>query len=136
MLGLLKEVLGLSAMLIMGQFDMFLPRPPAYSFQVCEYAGETVLCIVDEYDEINPTLSVTNGAELVLAEIAKKLSSLPEIIIYRDTMGMWDRLKASIDGDFLGFALIVVGRIGGVTGPQEEAVQLAVAALSKKSGNC
>lgn len=117
-----------------GQIDIFLPRPPAYSFHVCEFGGKSVLCILDEYDEARPTLTVTNGAEYVLAEVAKSIGALPEIVIYRDSSGRWDRLKAKREGTFLRFAPIVPGRVEAIV-DQVEAVQLAVLSSSKINGS-
>ncbi|MEW5251223.1 DUF6011 domain-containing protein [Microbulbifer sp. 2201CG32-9] len=86
------------------QGDLFLPGAPVYDFSLREVNEQSVLCIVDLYDEKNPTVTVTNGAELVLKQIADQIGSLPERIIYRDSEGEWDQLKAKSDGSFKGFA--------------------------------
>lgn len=111
---------------------MFAPKPPRYEYHV-RMVGETkVLCIVDLYDENDPTLTVTNGAELVLAEIARDLGELPEIIIYRDTDGVWDRMKAKSSGEFIGFMPIVKGLQNRPT-EENQAIQLAVTVLGSKA---
>lgn len=70
-------------------------------------AGKTkVLCIVD-LD--HGAMSVTNGAEIVLADMAREYDSLPTWIIYRDSDGNWDRLLATPDGQFQGFSVIDAG---------------------------
>jgi hypothetical protein len=72
---------------------------PKYSYKVI---GD-VLVIYDEYDEQEPTCSVTNGVEDVLEEIVKALGHLPPYIVYRDTERRWDEIRATTDGEFTGF---------------------------------
>ncbi|MFA0810831.1 DUF6011 domain-containing protein [Microbulbifer epialgicus] len=91
------------------QNDLFGSNAPVYDFSVKEVDGKKVLCIVDLYTDTSPTVTVTNGAELVLNEIAKKLGKLPEVIIYQDTEGEWDRIRASANGDFKGFSPLAKG---------------------------
>lgn len=112
---------------------MFSAKPPSYSFHIRNLANMEILCIVDEFKEDDPTLTVTNGAELVLAEIAKELRRLPELIIYRDSLGIWDRIKARPNGEFVGFAPIVKGLVDRPT-DEEQAIQLAVTAAEKQRG--
>lgn len=112
---------------------MFSAKPPSYSFHIRNLANMEILCIVDEFKDDDPTLTVTNGAELVLAEITKELGRLPELIIYRDSSGAWDRIKAKPNGDFVGFAPIVKGLVDRPT-DEEQAVQLAVTTADKQRG--
>jgi len=50
-----------------------------------------VICVVDLFDERNPTMSVTNDADFVVATVYKVHGDLP--IVYRDTEGQWDELR-------------------------------------------
>lgn len=111
------------------QEDMFSPRAPVYDFFVRDVAGHRVLCIIDLYDSERPSLTVTNGAELVLAQIAEALGTLPDLIIYRDSESEWDRLKAKSDGSFKGFAPLAPGLNRRIT-VEQEALELAVLAAS------
>jgi len=99
-----------------GQIDMFQSNTPAYDYYIHERNGCSVLCIVDRYDPDSPTVTVTNGVDFVLKNIANEIGELPPTIIYRDTEGEWDRLKASADGTFLGFAPLAPGMVDRVTG--------------------
>ncbi len=61
-----------------------------------------VICVTDE----NGPRSVTNDAEAVIADLARKgvdLASMP--VVYRDTEGTWDQLVVE-DGRFDGFRLL------------------------------
>lgn len=84
------------------------PMPPIYDYEVLYYAGQKVLCITDEFDAQNPSITVTNAAEHVLKKI-KRDTELPQMIIYRDTDGVWDRLVINDNGLFMGFSPIVPG---------------------------
>ena len=53
--------------------------------------------------------SVTNDAEGVvsdLAELQPDLLARVPLVLYRDSMGRWDALRASHEGTFTGFVLI------------------------------
>ncbi len=76
---------------------------PVFSYKIVEKKHRKILVIVDEWSEANPSLSVTNAVEDVLASICAELGSLPAYIIYRDSEGEWGRLSAATDGEFLGF---------------------------------
>lgn len=77
--------------------NLFNPR--------CSYAytvEEGVVCIVDT----DNGKSVTNDAEAVIADLAAAgVDVNSNRVIYRDTMGVWDRLEVK-GGRFLGFTSI------------------------------
>ena len=60
-----------------------------------------VICIVD----LDDGPSVTNSAEAVIADVGRQGFDLSLPVIYRDTMGVWDRLLVS-GGKFSGFASV------------------------------
>jgi hypothetical protein len=61
-------------------------------FSVGESGEEdTVICVVDLYDERWPTKSVTNDAEYVVRLAVSSQGDYP--IVYRDTEGRWDELR-------------------------------------------
>ena len=62
---------------------------PEYQDEIAIYNGMAVLCIRDMN---SGGMSVTNGAEIVLKELADKYGTLPELIIYQDSDGIWDRM--------------------------------------------
>lgn len=62
---------------------------PNYSHHISKYNGVQVLCIQDNGGE---NMSVTNGAEIVLKELTAEYGTLPELIIYQDSDGIWDRI--------------------------------------------
>lgn len=87
---------------------MTTPQPPAYSYQVLLYAGHYVLCITDDFNSDNPSITVTNSAKHVLKKIQQDIE-LPQLIIYRDTQGEWDRLVINEAGVFVGFSPVFPG---------------------------
>lgn len=95
---------------------------PRYSARVDQFNGQDVLRIWDVSDSYTAAISVTNAAEQVLAEIKKDLGSLPRIIIYKDTLGVWDRMIPGADGQVV-FAPIVAGKRGDYD--DREAAELA-----------
>ena len=97
---------------------------PKFSYYFRMFAGERILCIVDDYDKNTPTRTVTNSAGWVLSQIVKESGLLPKIIIYKDSEGRWDRIEADRDGNFLRFLIIAPG----IPSPtdEDEALQLAV----------
>jgi hypothetical protein len=60
-----------------------------------------VVCIIDN----DRGKSVTNDAEKVIADLCNDGIDLSMPVIYRDTMGVWDRLLVA-GGTFAGFAPI------------------------------
>lgn len=84
---------------------------PRYSARVDQFNGQGVLRIWDVSDSYDAAISVTNAAERVLTELKDELGQLPEIIIYKDTMGLWDRMIPGADGQVT-FAPIVAGKKG------------------------
>ena len=104
---------------------MLTPTPPVYSYSIRHYAGHSILCITDDFDESRPSITVTNTAEYVLKDIAKQIGQLPELIVYRDTQGHWDRMVVSPVGAFVGITAIVPQLKVPVIN-QETAIQLAV----------
>lgn len=95
---------------------------PRYSARVDQFNGQDVLRIWDTSDSYDPAISVTNAAERVLAELTHELGQLPEIVIYKDTDGLWDRMIPGADGRVT-FAPIVAGKKGGYD--DREAAELA-----------
>ena len=95
---------------------------PRYSARVDVFNGKPVLRIWDVSDSYDGAISVTNAAERVLAELEKELGQLPQIIIYRDTMELWDRMIPGDDGRVT-FAPIVADKKGNYD--ENEAAELA-----------
>jgi len=67
--------------------------------------------ITDLYSDAAPTLSVTNDAEVVVAEVVEAvkamdidLAAADWVLTYTDTEGQIDRLLVNSDGNFDGFA--------------------------------
>ncbi len=106
-------------------------NPPAFEFSVQQVGTYRVLCIVDQYDDAHPTTTVTNGVEEVLVRILRDLKELPELIIYRDSYGEWDRIKVA-EGRFQNFAPIVPGKSERIT-DATDALQLLIANLADAS---
>lgn len=107
------------------------PMPPIYDYEIKYYAGHAVLCITDLFDADNPSITVTNAAEHVLKKIQRD-NKLPQMIIYRDTDGAWDRLVINELGIFIGFSPIAAGL---KTKPTEldTALQLLITTQADKS---
>lgn len=95
---------------------------PRYSARVDVFNGKPVLRIWDTSDSYDGAVSVTNAAERVLTELKKELGELPQTIIYKDTMGLWDRMIHGGDGRVT-FAPIVAGQKGNYD--ETEAAELA-----------
>lgn len=87
---------------------MTSPLPPSYSYEVLFFAGYYVLCVTDEFDPEQPSITVTNSAKHVLKKIEADIE-LPELIIYKDTQGEWDRLVVNESGAFVGFSPVFPG---------------------------
>ena len=68
-----------------------------------EHVGIEVVAISDQCD--GTTLSVTNDAESVVAELNRTLDLGDRRLIYRDTDGRWDELVHE-RGAFVGFSPI------------------------------
>lgn len=61
------------------------------------------IAVVDLYSDSSPTMTVTNDAEEVVAEVLAAHGNLP--VVYRDTEGCWDALRH--DGErFTSFGVI------------------------------
>jgi len=100
--------------------------PPAvYRYHIERLCRRDVLVIQDEYDPANPTETVTQKLVAILQDIVNVLGRLPQHIIYRDEKGHWDRIRATPDGDFLGFSLLSRDEDDYIVLDQKKAVQLA-----------
>lgn len=84
-----------------------MSNKPVYRSELSVYDGVQLLRIWDLYDDANPTMTVTNGAEQVLSELQATLGTLPALIIYKDSSGEWDRLVW--DGRFAAFRSVIPG---------------------------
>jgi hypothetical protein len=80
-----------------------------FSFDLETIGDDTILVIVDRYDENNPSVTVTNNIDSVLSDIFSELPKIPSKIIYRDSEGVWDQIMVDLMGNFLTFAPIEVG---------------------------
>mgnify|MGYP007022329574 CR=1 FL=1 len=109
---------------------MLKPKPPVYTYHMRRVGGVDVLCIIDMYSDDNPSLTVTNGVDFVLGEISNKEKNIPDIVIYRDTDGYWDRIKIKNESEFSKFTPIVPGCKDRLTS-EDVAVQLAVTLLGE-----
>jgi len=76
---------------------------PVYDARLENFAGFLMLLIKDRYDPAQPTMTVTNGAAWVLSQIAAELDALPPLILYRDSTGVWTKMRVTDDGKFCGF---------------------------------
>lgn len=74
-------------------------KNPKFDF----FEEEGVMVVEDLYDESDPTITVTNGIETVLYEIERVVENMPDIVIYKDTDGMWDGVVHE-NCEFLAFA--------------------------------
>lgn len=113
-----------------GLLNVLKPKPPVYTYRVRRVGGVDVLCIIDMYSDDNPSLTVTNGVDFVLGEISNKEKNIPDIVIYRDTDGYWDRIKIKNGSEFSKFTPIVPGCKDRPTS-EDVAVQLAVTLLGE-----
>lgn len=76
---------------------------PNYTHTVHHIAGKRVVALVDANDG---GLSITNGAEAVLADLKRRGISQPnDRVIYCDTEGQWDELCVDERG-FVGFRIL------------------------------
>lgn len=78
----------------------------------------TVIYVIDDFDEQNPTVSVTNDADAVIQALAAIQDLTGKRVFYRDTEGDWDELLHN-NGVFNGF--------GFLSTPDQEAAIRAVA---------
>lgn len=75
---------------------------PSFRFEKVGQGAHAILIIEDQSNSHGGP-SVTNAVEEVLQSIADDLGALPSMIIYRDSLGTWDRIRATSRGAFLGF---------------------------------
>jgi hypothetical protein len=80
---------------------------PLYRAELSVYDGVQLLRIWDLYTDAAPTMTVTNGAEIVLSELQATLGTLPKLIIYKDSCGEWDRM--AWDGKYAAFCSVMPG---------------------------
>jgi len=73
-------------------------NPPRFSARIDTFNGKTLLRIWDTSDAYPTAPSVTNSAEYVLDQLEKENGQLPELIIYKDTLGYWDKMCRRADG--------------------------------------
>jgi hypothetical protein len=82
---------------------------PRYSYTIHAISGKSVVSIIDLYSDEKPSMTVTNGAEIVLRAIAAGEKRSFSYAIYRDGSGHWDRVLLGESGAFIGFAPILAG---------------------------
>jgi hypothetical protein len=80
---------------------------PIYRSELSVHDGVQLLRIWDLYTNAKPTMTVTNGAEIVLSELQAVLGTMPALIIYKDSSGEWDRLEW--DGNYAAFRSVMPG---------------------------
>lgn len=97
-------------------------HPPRFDAVIATVNGKPLLRIWDVSESYTSAPSVTNSAEYVLDQLEKENGTLPDHIIYKDTLGCWDRMIRGEDGKVT-FAPIVPGRKS--IEDDEEAAQLA-----------
>jgi len=73
-------------------------------YSIHRYAPE-LIALVDEFDPAMPTMTLTNDAEAVIAELAGEGILGDRRVLYRDTEGWWDEILVK-GGRFAGFAPI------------------------------
>lgn len=77
---------------------------PNYTHSVHDVGEQRVVALVDAGDG----LTITNAAEAVIADLARRGISQPnDRVIYRDTEGRWDELCVAAGG-FVGFRFLGV----------------------------
>lgn len=106
-----------------------MSNKPVYRSELSVYDGVQLLRIWDLYDDANPTMTVTNGAERVLSELQATLGTVPVLIIYKDSNGEWDRLVW--DGRFAAFRSVMPGMPP--TDDDETAMERAVTAFKQEA---
>jgi hypothetical protein len=62
------------------------------------------VAIIDQFRDDNPTRTVTNAAEAVVAHLAENGMLGNKRLLYRDTMRLWDEITHNGQGGFVGFA--------------------------------
>lgn len=107
-----------------------MSNKPVYKSELTIHDGVQLLRIWDLHSDSQPTMTVTNGAEIVLSELQYKLGALPALIIYKDSSGNWDRMVW--DGRFAAFRSIAPGM--SATGDDELAMAAAVKAYRAERG--
>lgn len=104
---------------------------PVYSYSLNHFAARTILCINDEFDSASPSRTVTNAIGDILKEIKTEIGLIPELVIYKDTDGYWDRVLVRLDGSFIRFSPIVPGLESRPT-IEHNAIQLLVTSTLNK----
>lgn len=107
-----------------------MSNKPVYKAELTIHDGVQLLRIWDLHSDSQPTMTVTNGAEIVLSEIQSTLGNLPELIIYKDSNGQWDRMVW--DGRFAAFRSIAPGMTA--TGDDNLAMKEAVKTYRAERG--
>lgn len=85
-----------------------MKNPPKFTARIDVINEQQILRIWDCSDAYPDAMSVTNGAEYVLEQLEKEYAFLPELIIYKDSLGSWDRMLRSSTGNIT-FSPIVPG---------------------------
>lgn len=83
---------------------------------------QTVLVIYDLFSDKNPTMTVTNDIDNVLASIAQN-ETIPEVIIYQDSEGEWDKILSTPNGHFKGWKPLKIGLKNRIK-QEQEALQI------------
>ncbi|MFW5407756.1 hypothetical protein B7L51_003965 [Pectobacterium brasiliense] len=99
-----------------------MKNPPKFTANINVINGQRILRIWDCSDAYPDAMSVTNGAEYVLNQLEQENGPLPDLIIYKDSLGQWDRMNRLPCGS-VEFAPIVPG-VKSIT-DDNEAAQLA-----------
>ncbi|MBA5234735.1 hypothetical protein H2Y56_21890 [Pectobacterium aroidearum] len=95
---------------------------PKFTANISVINGQRILRIWDCSDAYPDAMSVTNGAEYVLNKLEQENGPLPGLIIYKDSLGQWDRMHRLSSGS-VEFCPIVPG-VKSIT-DDDEAAQLA-----------
>ncbi len=107
-----------------------MSNKPVYKAELTVHDGVQLLRIWDLHSDSQPTMTVTNGAEIVLSELQTTLGTLPELVIYKDSDSKWDRMVW--DGRFAAFRSIAPGM--SATGDDELAMTEAVKTYRAEKG--
>jgi hypothetical protein len=64
-----------------------------------------VVLLIDDFDAAHPTMTVTNGAEMIVRMLVRRNVLGERRLLYRDTEGYWDEILVE-RGRFAGFGMI------------------------------